>query len=356
MANTVSEDEARQGSGRKLVLVLVALILVVGLGWLARYLTYGRYFEGTNDAYLKADMVDIAPKLPGYVEAVLVTDNQAVSAGTPLVRISTTDSGATLAQLDAQLAEAHAAVGAAEGQLLGQDAAIRTARAEAADARARLAFARAQVARYAPLARSGAETEETLDQIRQAQTSAEAALEAAAARARAAEHQRAALDAQQSGARARVKAIIAQQRRAHTDVALAVLRSNIGGRIGDRTVRVGQYVQIGQRLMTVVPVRDVYVIANFKETQLRHMRIGQPVRIAVDALDGEALHGTVESFSPGTGSEFALLPPQNATGNFTKIVQRVPVRIKISDAFDAKRLIVPGMSVVASVDTRNVDR
>jgi membrane fusion protein (multidrug efflux system) len=131
-----------------------------------------------------------------------------------------------------------------------------------------------------------------------------------------------------------------------------VLRSTIAGRVGDRSVRVGQYVQPGTRLMTIVPVQDVYLTANFKETQIGLMRPGQPVTIRVDALPGTDLHGTVDSFSPGTGSQFALLPAENATGNFTKIVQRVPVKIRLAAGPETRKVLLPGLSVNVEVDTR----
>jgi membrane fusion protein (multidrug efflux system) len=132
-----------------------------------------------------------------------------------------------------------------------------------------------------------------------------------------------------------------------------VIRSTLAGRVGDRAVRVGQYVQPGTRLMTIVPVQDLYIDANFKETQVGLMRAGQPATIRVDALPGTDLHGTVASFSPGTGSQFALLPPQNATGNFTKIVQRVTVRIRLDAGRETRSVLVPGFSVTVRVDTRS---
>ncbi len=131
------------------------------------------------------------------------------------------------------------------------------------------------------------------------------------------------------------------------------MRSALGGKVGDRTVRVGQYVQPGTRLLTVVPVQSTYLQANFKETQIGRMRVGQPVEMHVDALPGQTLHGVVDSFSPGTGSQFALLPPENATGNFTKIVQRVPVRIRIDTGTETRSVLLPGLSVNVDVDTRS---
>lgn len=153
-------------------------------------------------------------------------------------------------------------------------------------------------------------------------------------------------EAQADAARAQLEA-------ADLDVTSTLLRASKGGRVGDLTVRVGQFVQPGQRLMTVVPVNEIYVIANFKETQVGLLRAGQPVRLEVDALPDFEIAGRVESISPGTGAEFSILPPENATGNFTKIVQRITVRIAIIASPKVRRLLVPGMSVVAVVDTRN---
>jgi len=131
------------------------------------------------------------------------------------------------------------------------------------------------------------------------------------------------------------------------------VRTALGGKVGDRTVRVGQYVQPGTRMLTVVPVQSTYLVANFKETQVGSMRLGQPVEMHVDALPGHELHGVIDSFSPGTGSQFALLPPENATGNFTKIVQRVPVRIRIETGPETRSVLMPGLSVTVDVDTRS---
>jgi membrane fusion protein (multidrug efflux system) len=282
---------------------------------------------------------------------VLVTDNQAVKAGDPLVRISGIDTSAQAAQLTAELAAAQAAVAQSISRVYSQDAAIRSARADQLDARSQVNYLQGEVQRHEPLTRSGAESGEKLAQLRQQRDGAQAGLERAGAQAVLAVQQRDAFAAEVDGARARVAAIRAQQQRANSDVALSILRSSINGRIGDSGVRVGQYVRPGQKLMSVVPIEHIYVVANFKETQVKRMRIGQPVDIAIDALDDVPLKGRVESFAPGTGSVFALLPPQNATGNFTKIVQRVPVRIKLDGALPAGRVIVPGMSVVARVDT-----
>jgi membrane fusion protein (multidrug efflux system) len=161
------------------------------------------------------------------------------------------------------------------------------------------------------------------------------------------------LQAQIQQAHAQLDASLAAADQSKLDTDDTLVRSTIAGRVGDRTVRVGQYVQPGTRLMTIVPVQDVYLTANFKETQIGLMRVGQPATIRIDALPGADLHGTVDSFSPGTGSQFALLPAQNATGNFTKIVQRVPVKIRIAAGPETRKVLLPGLSVNVDVDTRS---
>lgn len=161
-----------------------------------------------------------------------------------------------------------------------------------------------------------------------------------------------ATQAQIEQAKAQLAVAQASARQAQFDIHDTVIRSASAGRVGDRAVRVGQYVQPGSRLLTLVPVQDLYLEANFKETQIGMMRPGQPARILVDTLGGTELHGTVQSLSPGTGAQFALLPPQNATGNFTKIVQRVPVRIRVEAGKEARSVLVPGLSVTVHVDTR----
>ncbi|MBQ0767614.1 MAG: HlyD family secretion protein, partial [Sulfitobacter litoralis] len=229
---------------------------------------------------------------------------------------------------------------------------IRQARAQLAVARATLDLANKQVNRYRPLAASGAEPREKLDQyVTQAQQ-ARAELASAQAAVAAATGRRATLFEQIEQTRAQADAARAQLDVADLNVSSTRLEASRAGRIGDLSVRVGQFVQPGQRLMTLVPVSQIYVTANFKETQVGLVRPGQPVRLEVDALPDGKIAGTVDSISPGTGAEFSILPPENATGNFTKIVQRIPVRISIDAAPEVRRLLVPGMSVVATIDTR----
>ena len=333
-------------------LIIVGIVALVAFAvWFTWYWTTGRYRQSTDDAFLQADLVQVSSKIPGYVEEVLVQDNEEVKAGQPLVRINRQDTDAAAEQARAQVAQGEASVLQIEAQIKQQRAQIAMADAQVAGARATLAHAQTQVDRYEPLTRLGAQTAEELTQMRQSRDQAAAQLASARAQREGASRQIDTLRAQTVVARAQIDAAKAQLNKADADLSDTLVRSSIGGRIGNKTVQVGQYVQASTRLMSVVPVQSLYLVANFKETQIGLMRIGQPVTIELDALGGETLQGTVESFSPGTGAQFALLPPQNATGNYTKIVQRVPVRIRVEDQPEARKVLVPGLSAVVTVDT-----
>jgi len=352
-----SRDEAapaaRKLSGRAklLLLALATLMLVAGGVWYVRYESRGKYFQETNDATVQADMVTVAPRVAGYIAEVLVAENQDVAAGQPLVRIDPRDARAQAAQAEAQIAVAAAQADAARAQVREQYATIDGAAAQLAVARAKAAHDAAEVARYRPLAASGAETRERLAQLEAAAIQSAGDVRAQGSTLAAQRRRVASLVGQVRQGEAQGRAAQAQADAAAVDVGATTLTAAIGGRIGDKTVTVGQYVQAGTRLMSVVPLDRLYITANFKETQLALMRPGQPVSIKVDALDGVELKGRVESLAPGTGAQFSLLPPQNATGNFTKITQRVPVRVSIEATPAARRLLVPGLSVTVTVDT-----
>ncbi len=337
---------------RRIVIASALIVLLIGIAWFARYQLVGKYIEGTNNAYIQADAVTVASKVGGYVEQVLVADNQAVRAGQPLLRIDPRDYRAQSAQYEAQSAVADAEAAGIRAQLAEQQAAIQSARADLDAASSEASFAAAEVARYEPLVASGAESREKLSSLRNQSRLASARAARARAMLVSAERRVATLDAQAAQARARGNASRAQLAAADVNLRSTVLRASTAGRIGNKTVRVGQFVQPGTRLMTVVP-DAIYIVANFKETQVGLMRVGQPVTIEVDALSGLELRGTVDSLSPGTGAQFSLLPPQNATGNFTKIVQRVPVRISVLAGPETRALLVPGLSVEVKVNTKS---
>ncbi|MCR5875874.1 HlyD family secretion protein [Phenylobacterium sp. J426] len=309
--------------------------------------------QSTDNAYVSADSVVVAPKIAGYVERVFVTENQAVRKGRPLAELDPREYRAQAEQITSQIDAAAAAAETARSQIAEQQAAIAQAQAQLGAARAEAAFAGQQVARYQPLAASGAEPRERLAQLETQAHQARERVDAAQAALLAAQRRVNTLRAQVRQAQSQAAAARAQLAAARVTVESTSLRAAIDGRVGDLAVRVGQFVQPGTRLMTLVPVDRLFIEANFKETQLGLMRVGQPVSIEVDALPGVELTGRVASFAPGTGAQFSVLPPQNATGNFTKIVQRVPVRIAIEAPPEVRRLLVPGMSVEVIVDTRS---
>jgi membrane fusion protein, multidrug efflux system len=347
-ANEITEE--RRSSPLKSPRVRLALligaiaILVAGFLWYYDRETRGKFMQSTDNAYVSADSVVVAPRIGGYVERVFVAENQAVRQGQPLAELDPREYRAQTEQITSQIGAATATAETTRSQIAEQQAAIAQAQAQLDAARAEAAFAAQQVARYQPLAASGAEPRERLAQL---QTQARQAREQSGLR------RVGTLNAQVRQAQSQAEAARAQLAAARVNVESTLLRAAIDGRVGDLAVRVGQFVQPGTRMMTLVPVDRLFIEANFKETQLGLMRVGQPVRIEVDALPGIELTGRLASFAPGTGAQFSVLPPQNATGNFTKIVQRVPVRIAIDAPPEVRRLLVPGMSVEVTVDTRS---
>jgi membrane fusion protein (multidrug efflux system) len=336
---------------RVLIAVVVVVILIVGGIWFYHWWNHGRFVQATNDAYLQADQVDISTKVAGTVEKVLVGDNDEVTAGQLLVQLDSNTADAELAQARAAEAQGRAQIADHEAQIHEQQAAIVQASAQVAAAEVQRAYASSEVVRYEPLAASGAETREKLTNLIANRDQAAAQLRQAQAALLQARLKVESLRAEIGIANAQIAQAAAQAREAEINVQSARITSSIDGRVGDRTVRVGEQAQVGTRFMTVVPLQAVYVVANFKETQVGLMRIGQPARITVDALKSDPLDGEVDSFAPGSGAQFALIPPSNATGNFTKIVQRIPVRIRLHAGPEARRVLVPGMSAEVSVDT-----
>ncbi|QKR99280.1 HlyD family secretion protein [Sphingomonas sp. CL5.1] len=333
-----------------LVATLVAGILAAGL-WYLDYEQTGQYRQSTNNAYVRADFVTISPKLGGYIERVLVSDNQPVRKGQLLAVLDPRDFRSGVAEAQAQVSAAEAGIRTARRTLDEQRASIAQANAQVASAAAAAAAAANEVRRYEPLAQSGAESRERLAALVLDRDRSFANLRAQRAAAVAARRMLATQDARIGQALAQRGAAEAQLSRASIDLGSIEIRSSIDGVVADKAVRAGQFVQPGTRLMSIVPTDQIYVQANFKETQVALMRVGQPVTIKVDALDGAELRGRVASFSPGTGAQFSLLPPENATGNFTKIVQRVPVRINIEAGPEARKVLRPGLSVEVTVDT-----
>ncbi|MGF6093883.1 HlyD family secretion protein [Pseudomonas sp. 18175] len=341
---------ARRKPPRALIILGLVAVLAV-IAWGVHWWLYGRFIQSTDDAYLQADSMTVAPKVGGYVAQVLVGDNQTVTVGQPLVRLDSRKYQAALDEALATVNSRQADVARAAAELVEQGASIAQVQAQLDGANADLRHAQLQVKRYGPLARSGAETEERLAELNNQLAQASTGLAAHQAALRAAQTKVGTLQAQLQQTQAQLAVAQASARQAQLDLDDTTVISTLDGRVADRSVRVGQFTQPGTRLLTVVPVQALYLMANFKETQIRDMRAGQPVTVHVDALSGQPLRGHIESLSPGTGAQFALLPAQNATGNFTKIVQRVPVRIVLDDTTAAGATLMPGLSVTVDVDT-----
>ena len=340
--------------GVRIVILGVAIVaLVLGASWFANFWMVGRYQQSTDDAYVQADAVIVAPKVAGYVEKVFVADNQAVKAGDALFSIDPRDYRSQVAQAQAQIDVAKASAEGLRPQIAEQLAAVDGARARLVSAESDLRFAKTIRDRYEALAATGAESRETFAEKRSQYERAEAALAARKADLVSAQRRVTTLQAQITQAGAQAEGSVAQRAAAEVDLGSTVVRASIAGRIGNKTVQPGQFLQPGTRTMSIVPLEQLYITANFKETQVGLMRPGQPVKIEIDALEGVELHGKGESFAPGTGAQFSLLPPENATGNFTKIVQRIPVRIAVDAGPETRALLLPGMSVHVSVDTRS---
>jgi membrane fusion protein (multidrug efflux system) len=335
-------------------LLLVGVIaLIAALIWGIYWWVSGRFIESTDDAYLQADSTVVAPKVAGYVAEVYVKSNQSVKKGDPLVRLDNRQYQAQLDQAQATIEARQADLDRATADIKQEQAEIEQAQAQVKLARLNLRHAQEEVDRYVPLDVTGAATSEKLAELRNARDQAQANLEAAQAGLKSAQSRLTANTAQIEQARAQIKAGQASLRQTSIDVGDTIVRAAIDGRVGDDTVRVGQFAQPGTRMMTIVPIQQTYLVANFKETQIGRMRIGQAAEIHIDAMPDLDLHGVIESFSPGTGAQFALLPPENATGNFTKIVQRVPVRIRLQADAQTRERLLPGLSVTVDVDTKH---
>ncbi|QOZ51728.1 HlyD family secretion protein [Bradyrhizobium sp. CCBAU 53338] len=316
------------------------------------YVTAGRYLETTDDAYVKADSTIVAPKVSGYIAEVLVADNEPVQSGQVLARIDDRDFRTALKQAQADVAASEAAVKNLNAQIELQEPLIQQQAAEVDAIEATLKFAQQERARYDDLMKSGAGTLQRAQQTDAALRSQIAQLQQGKAGLIAAKKRIEVLATQRAQALAQLDRARALEQQAALNVSYTRITAPVDGTVGARTLRVGQYVQAGTQLMAVVPLNAVYVVANFKETQLTHVRNGQPVELRVDSFHTTKLKGHVDSLSPASGLEFALLPPDNATGNFTKIVQRVPVKIVLDDQ-RLNGLLRPGMSAEPTVDTKS---
>jgi membrane fusion protein (multidrug efflux system) len=311
-----------------------------------------RFIESTDDAFVQADISAISPKVEGYVREVRVTDNQEVKSGDVLVVIDHRDFAAKVDQARANRDVQHAALAMLETRRIWQQAVIDQAAAAVASAEAELRRAQLELVRQRDLAKADVASRQKFEAADADARKAEAGLARASAALAAERDQLGVLDAERRQDEARLRQAEASLQLAQNDLDDTVIRAPVDGVIGNKGVQVGQLVKAGTLLLAVVPLPRVYVVANFKETQLAGMRPGQPVSLTVDALPGRTLRGFIESLAPASGALFSLLPPENATGNFTKIVQRVPVRIALAPDEPLLAQLRPGLSAVVQIDTR----
>lgn len=337
---------------RVVFLVIVACVLLAGAWWGIDWYTEGRFLEATDNAYVEADIAVIAPRVSGYIARVAVDDNQPVRAGDLLARLEDTDYRAKVAMNEAEVGRMRDMVGAATATRSARAAAIAEAEAALAAAEAEATRAATDRDRLARLLADGFVGRQRFDLAATDAASRAAAVRAARAALTAARAGASGAGAERGAAQAGGRATAAQLESARYDLANTEIRAPVPGVVGNRSARLGQYVRAGQQLMVVVPVEQAYVVANFKETQVARMHPGQPVRLTADAYPDAELTGHIVSLSPASGSRFSILPPENATGNFTKVVQRLPVKIAVDRPLPAGVRLVPGLSVRPVVDIR----
>jgi membrane fusion protein, multidrug efflux system len=340
-------------SRRQLGLAGAALLIGIGAAWYGHHWwTVGRFIESTDDAYVGGDVTVIAPKVAGFIAQVAVTDNQAVHAGDLLVKLDDRDYQAALARAAAAVAAQQASLANLDASRRLQEAMIAEAQAELSSTAAEITRTKYDVDRYRSLAQDQFGSQQRFQQADADYRKALAADARARAALEAAQRQIDVIDTQKQQTAAALAGAIADRDTAQLNLGYTELRAPIDGTVGNRSARAGAYATIGAQLISLVPARGLWVDANFKESQLARMRAGMPATIEADELPGEVLHGHVASLAPATGAVFSVLPPENATGNFTKIVQRVPVRVQLDDDADMLGRLRPGLSVTASVDER----
>ncbi|RWB55702.1 HlyD family secretion protein [Mesorhizobium sp.] len=349
----VEAPAKKKRSLRSMLLPIIGLGLLGAGSWYGHnYWADGRFMISTDDAYVQADMSFMSPKISGYVDKVLVSENQKVKAGDPLFVIDDGDYKIAVAQAEAQIATLAKTLDRIDAQTKAAQASLAQAQAQKiADQAAADNAARAQD-RAAQLLKTHVGTQAQLDDAQTALDQAKAALAGADAQITAAQANIGVLEAQRAESASTLASLQLTRDKAQRDLSFTVLKAPYDGVVGNRSVEQGDLISPGQKLAVVVPMDKLYIVGNFKETQLGRLVPGEKVRITVDAIDGQSFEGTVSSLAPASGAVFSLLPPENATGNFTKVVQRVPVRIDVpADVLKTGKLRA-GLSVIVAADSR----
>ena len=326
---------------------LGAILAAAAMGAGYTYFDYTQHFQSTDDAFIASRQTALAPKVAGYVTQVAVTDNEHVPAGGVIARIDDRDYRIALEQANAQVAAAEASIRNIDAQTAVQDAQVKASQAQVDQVQAALTFAKQQATRYEDLARKGSGTIQNAQQYSSQLLQQDAALKSAQAALAVAQRQIDSLKAQRASAQANLDQAMAQRDQAQLNLSYTTVTAAQGGHVVNLTAAPGEFAQTGTNLTMFVP-DEIWVTANFKENQLDAMRAGQPVTLTIDAYPEREIKGHVASVQPGSGTAFSLLPAQNATGNYVKIVQRVPVKIVIDNP-PSDVALGPGMSVEPTV-------
>ena len=352
-ASALEKAKPRRLSLKRLAWVGIACALgVAGSGYGYYWWAVDRFFQSTDDAYVGGDVTPISPHIAGFVAEIPVTDNEHVHAGQLLVRLDDRDVRAAVDHAEAVLTQRAAALAGLRARYEQQQSAIAQNGAELDAKTAQANFAKVDAERYRTLALSNYGSRQDAERTLALDQQAKAAVASAQAALAAAKQQLSVLDADIAEATAATKRARADLETARLNLSYSEILSPTDGFVGNRAAQVGAYVSPGSHLLTIVPAHGLWVDANFKEDQLVRMRPGQPATIVADTLPSHVFHGHLASFAPATGAVFSVIPPENATGNFTKIVQRVPVRIALDDDANLERMR-PGLSTIATIDTRS---
>jgi len=354
-AAPTAEREARRPFRIGWMPLAVTVVVIVLAAAATYWFTVLRFVQSTDDAYVGGNVTVMAPKVNGFVAELLVSDNQRVKANQVLVRLDSRDYDARLAQANADVQSARAAVAELEAKQQLQAAVINQSQAQVRASSAEVTRSASDQVRYRQLVKDEAVSNQVVERADADYLKARATLDNSNAAALAAQRQLAVLAAQIDDARARVATAEALRRVAELNVEYTTIRAPVDGYVGNRTARVGMLANTGASLLTVVPVDGLWVDANFKEDQLKKMHVGDRADISLDA-SSETIHGHVESLAPATGATFSVLPPENATGNFTKIVQRVPVRIRLDAPKDMQNVLRAGLSATVKVHLDSASR
>ena len=352
-AAAIAAGEKLKANPRGKLIVGASAVVALALIYFGlQYLFVGRYIVTTDDAYIRANNTLLGAKVPGNIAKVLVGDNTRVGAGNVVIQLDDGDYRLALESAKAKEATQEATIARIARQATAQESAVTQAKSQIASAEAGTKRTELDFARQQELSAKGFASKATYDQSLAGRDQAVALVQGAQAAYDAALAQLDVVKAQKAEAEGTLQELRAALAKALRDLSFTTIRAPVDGIFSNRLVNIGDYVQSGQRLGNVIPIDEVFIDANFKETQVARLRPGQRVKITVDAISGRTITGIVDSLAPAAGSVFTLLPPDNATGNFTKIVQRLPVRIRIPMSVARENLLRAGMSVVVSVNTK----